>query len=97
MLAISRGQLPKRPPSTSVVTDDQWEFILQCWSPVATDRPSDVYMVKFVHDQLLSAVAASDGSTVRTQSRGDTLRDSEEWSISRVQRADNNLFGIGQS
>ena len=52
VLAISRGDYPKRPASTAVVTDGQWAFMMQCWSFVATDRPRDTEMVMFVHEQL---------------------------------------------
>jgi len=63
VLAISRGNHPKRPASTAVVTDDQWAFMMQCWSFVATDRPSDAEMVAFVLEQLRE-------STLQTRTLG---------------------------
>lgn len=75
ILAISRGERPKRPTSISVVTDDQWDFMMACWSFEATDRPRDLDMVAFVHEQLLDAVAASYESTFRISER---VRDYDE-------------------
>ena len=78
ILAISKGERPKRPSSSSVVTDDQWSFMMQCWSFVVTERPRDLDMVAFVHEQLLNAVAESYES--KLQIRDDTVRkyDDEE-------------------
>lgn len=73
LLAISRGERPKRPSSTSVITDDLWCFMMKCWSFVAADRPSDSDMIKFVHEQLLDAVVGSFEST--SNIRSDTVRD----------------------
>lgn len=79
ILAISRGELPKRPTSTSVVTDDQWDFMMACWSFEATDRPRDSDMVTFVHEQLLDVVAASCESTLRISSVTARDYDGEEY------------------
>lgn len=56
ILVISRGERPKRP--VVVVTDDQWEFMMKCWSFEPMERPCDSDMVAFVHEQLLDAVTA---------------------------------------
>ena len=49
--------------------------MMACWSFEATDRPRDLDMVAFVHEQLLDAVAASYESTFRISER---VRDYDE-------------------
>lgn len=73
ILAVSRGERPKRP---AVVTDDQWDFMMKCWSFEARERPCDADMVTFVHEQLLDAVAASCESTLRLC--GESVREDDE-------------------
>jgi len=79
ILAISRGERPKRPTWTTVVTDDQWNFMMTCWSFEATDRPRDSAMVAFVHEQLLDVVAASYESILRIPSVTARDYDGEEY------------------
>ncbi|KAH0830117.1 WD40-repeat-containing domain protein [Lanmaoa asiatica] len=81
IVAISKKERPRRPSSTSAVTDDQWRFMMECWSFVVTDRPSDSDTVEFVHEQLLNVVAASCESTL--QIRSPTVRDSDEYQQGR--------------
>ncbi|KAF8838548.1 kinase-like protein [Paxillus ammoniavirescens] len=52
--AISRGVSPKR-PTQAQVTDRQWTFIQQCWTPVDADqsRPGDEGILEFVRQELV--------------------------------------------
>ncbi|KAG6375756.1 kinase-like domain-containing protein [Boletus reticuloceps] len=80
ILAVSRGEHPKRPTSSAVIImDDQWDFMMKCWSYEVTERPSDSDMVAFVHEQLIDAVTAASQreSMVQIPLRSETLRGDE--------------------
>ena len=51
--AIFRGETPAR-PNDPRVTDHQWGFIRQCWSPfrIIVQRPSSEEIVAFSTDDL---------------------------------------------
>ncbi|KAF9233991.1 kinase-like domain-containing protein [Melanogaster broomeanus] len=76
MLAISKGETPRR-PDQELVTDRRWMFMQRCWSSVdaGRSRPSDEEMVEFTrkvvvvdmgHDRLIFWVIVAVG--VRTDS-----------------------------
>ncbi|KIJ10913.1 hypothetical protein PAXINDRAFT_16135 [Paxillus involutus ATCC 200175] len=54
LLALSRGETPKR-PSGAMVTDRRWAFIERCWTSVES-RPSDDEIVEFAKNELVQVV-----------------------------------------
>ncbi|KAF8552984.1 hypothetical protein OG21DRAFT_1604384 [Imleria badia] len=63
--AVSRGMTPRR-PSSVLVTERRWTFILRCWSTVdvARSRPSSEEIVAFTEGELVGA-----GTSPTTESR----------------------------
>ncbi|KAF8842628.1 hypothetical protein BDN67DRAFT_341723 [Paxillus ammoniavirescens] len=55
--AISKGEIPKR-PSKELVTDDQWSFIQQCWTPIdaSQSRPAGDDIIEFTRNELVKSV-----------------------------------------